>query len=92
MKHSDTFKGCDKGGEFESAETLSILNKYGAVPEYAETDVHEHNGTSERGIQALENRIRSLLFESGFPVNMWGQIVETATWIYNRCNHSAIKF
>ena len=36
---------CDKGGEFESSEVTEVLNKYGAVQEFAETDVHEHNGT-----------------------------------------------
>jgi hypothetical protein len=38
---------CDKGGEFKSREFTNVLKKYGATPEYAETDVHQHNGTSE---------------------------------------------
>ena len=81
---------CDKGGEFESNNVTEILRKYGAIQEFAETDVHEHNGTAERMIRTIEDRLRALLFESGFPTNMWGQLVDTASWIYNRTVHSGI--
>jgi hypothetical protein len=83
---------CDKGGEFESNKTREVLRKYGAITECAETDVHEHNGTLERMILTLETKLRALLFESGFPAAMWGQLVDTATWIYNRTAHSSIGF
>lgn len=83
---------CDKGGEFEAQEFLDVIKKYGAEPEFAETNVHEHNGAAERLIRTLEDRLRALLFESGFPDMMWGQLIETATYIYNRSVHSSIGF
>ena len=83
---------CDKGGEFESQKMTDILKKYGAIQQFAETEVHEHNGSAERAIRTLENKVRALLFESGFPTSMWGQIVGTATWLMNRTVHSGINF
>jgi transposase InsO family protein len=78
---------CDQGGEFESNEVSEILNKYQAVLDHAEADLHEHNGTAER---FNKTRLRALIFESGFPANMWGQLLDTATWLYNRTVHLGI--
>ena len=80
---------CDKGGEFEAKEFQNVLEKYGASPQYSEANVHEHNGTAERLIKTLDDCLRSLLLESGFHANMWGQLVDMATWIYNRTAHSS---
>ena len=83
---------CDMGGEYESGDFREVLKKYGASPQFAEAAVHEHNATSERHIRTLEDRIRALLFESGFPANMWGQTADTAAWIYNRIAHAGIGY
>jgi hypothetical protein len=91
MGQFETFR-CDKAGEFESDEFLEISRKFGAKPQYAETDIHQHNGLSERTILTIEYRLRSLLYESGFPAYLWGQLIDTATWIYNRTAHSAIDY
>lgn len=68
------------------------MTTHGSTPEYAETDIHQHNATSERHILTLEFRLRALIYESGFPTHMWGQLVDTATWIYNRIAHSGIGY
>jgi len=83
---------CDKGGEFDSGQTDEVLKKYGARKEQSETDVHEHNGSAERVIRTLEQKIRALLFESGFPAYFWEQLADTATWLYNRTPHFALDF
>jgi hypothetical protein len=44
----------------------------------------------QKVIGTLKDRTRALLYESGFPSPMWGQLVDTATWIYNRSVHSGI--
>jgi hypothetical protein len=81
---------CDKGGEFESTKLLQILHKYGIEPQYAKTAAHKHNSCSERVIRTLEEKIRALLYKSGFSQSLWGQLTDTATWLYNRIPHSAI--
>ena len=83
---------CDQAGEFSSEKFLEILQKYGAKPQYSETDISEHNSTVERVLGTIEMKLRALLFESGFPANLWGQLIETATWIYNRTAHSALDY
>jgi len=82
----------DKGGEFESQEYRDLLSNYGAEPEYAETAAHKHNGAAERVIRTIEDRLRALTFESGFRACLWGQLIDTATYIYNRLSHSSIGF
>lgn len=81
---------CDKDTVFMSREFKELLSKFGMRRQEAETDVHEHNGTSERAIQTLEERTRSLLLESGFPVNQWGTVVQAAVYLYNRTPHSSV--
>lgn len=61
---------CDQGSEFTSAECQEILRKYSVEPQYAEVNVHEHGGTCERMNRTIQERIRSLLLDSGYPSNM----------------------
>lgn len=49
-----------------------ILNKYDVRVNMAEPYCHQHNGLVERVQQTIPQRIRALLYESGFPENMWG--------------------
>lgn len=83
---------CDQGGEFDSDAVTEVLAKYGAKQQFAETDVHEHNASAERVIRTCEDKLRSLIYDSGFPSNMWGQLIDTVAYIYNRTAHSDIKF
>lgn len=83
---------CDKAGDFESNECKKVFTKYGAVHEFAETDVYEHNGSAERIIRTLECKVRALLYESGYPRTVWEQLTAAATWLYNRTPHSGIDF
>jgi len=87
-----TFFAAIKGGEYSSEELKKILKKYGATPQYAETDVHEHSGTAERAIGAFEPKLRAVTLDSGFPARMWGQLTEAVTYITNRLPHSSLNF
>ena len=64
-----------------------MLESFGAKPQYAETDIHEHNGSAEKVIWTLEIKLQAL----GFPKCFWDELVPTAVWIYNRTAHSGIQ-
>lgn len=82
----------DNGTEFNNDTVNQILDKYGIIREESEPHCHEHNGLIERLNRTLQERARALLFESGFPANLWGLAVQAACYIYNRTPHSSIDF
>lgn len=83
---------CDNGTDFVSTEMEEISTRFSIVHEPAEPYTHEHNGTVERLNRTLEERTRALILESGFPANLWGTLIHTACWLYNRTPHSSIEF
>lgn len=83
---------CDQGLEFNSDETKVVLDEYGLGYEFSEAYCHQHNGLIERVNRTIEERTRALLFESGFPLGMWGHAVQAACFIYNRTPHSAVGY
>ncbi len=78
----------DAGTEFTNAKVRKILKEMGIRLELTETDIHEHNGTAEQFNRTHQNKIRSLLFDAGFPNTFWGWASDTATYLYNRVPHT----
>ncbi len=66
-----------------------MLDKMGIRLELAETDTHEHNGTSERYNRTHQDKIRALLFDAGYPSTFWGWASDAVTYLYNTVPHSA---
>lgn len=83
---------CDNGTEFLNTAMQVVLDEFGISAEPAEPYTHEHNGTVERLNRTLEERTRALLLESGFPQQLWGQVIQSAVWLYNRTPHSSLEF
>ena len=70
----------------------TIIRKYDIQYDNSEPYDHEHNGTAERLNRTIEDRIRALLFTSGFPSSFWGFAAHSAVYLYNRTPHSALNF
>ncbi len=79
----------DAATEFVNAKLKRILKEFGIEEELAEAGAHQHNGTAERYNRTHQNRMRALLFDSGYPKTFWGWASDAATYLYNRTPHKA---
>ncbi len=81
----------DQGKEFVNIIVKRLLQSYGMVHQTTEPFVSQHNGIVERVNRTIEERIRSLLTDSGFPLNFWNIAADASEYAYNRTPHSAIE-
>lgn len=82
----------DNGTEFINSEIETILKKFGMQSRLSEPYEHEHNGLIERVNRTVEERVRALLFNSGFPSSYWGLAAQCASYLYNRTPHATLGF
>ncbi len=79
----------DAGTEFTNTKVKRLLKDWGITLELVETEVHQHNGTAERFNGTHQDKIRALLFDSGFSNTIWGWASDATMYIYNWLLHSA---
>lgn len=83
---------CDAGTEYTSSNTQNVFQQFNIELQTSEPFAHQHNGTIERLNRTLEEKIRALLYTSGFPNSFWGLAAQCATYLYNRTPHAALEF
>ncbi len=81
----------DQGKEFTNVIVKRLVQEYGMVHQITEPFVSQHNGLVERVNRTIEERTRSLLTDSGFPLTFWNIAADAAEYVYNRTPHSAIE-
>ncbi|KAJ0519517.1 putative RNA-directed DNA polymerase [Helianthus annuus] len=80
----------DNGTEFVNSKMESFCKSKGILQQTTCAYTPQQNGVVERKHRHLLNLSRSLLFQSGVPLNFWADCVLTAVYIINRLPSSVL--
>jgi predicted RNA-binding protein with RPS1 domain len=81
----------DNGTEYKTEQIKDLLKKEKIYLNPVPTYTPNLNGVAERLNLDLQQRIRSLLFDSGFPQEMWAYALQFAVDLYNRTPKKALN-
>lgn len=82
---------CDNGGEYTNNEFKNYCKSRGIVMEYVPANSPELNGLSERLNRTFQDKIRSMLLDSGMSSEFWGDVIMVATYLTNRSATEALN-
>ncbi|CAH9141419.1 unnamed protein product [Cuscuta epithymum] len=74
----------DNGVEFKTNSLLDYYGRTGILLETSCTDTPQQNGVVERKHRHILEIARALRFQSGLPIDFWGECILTAVYIINR--------
>ncbi len=74
----------DNGGEFAGYRTIELLEEFGTKWEPTAPYNPSQNGVAERCFRTLFERARAILAESKLPPTLWGEAINTVTYLKNR--------
>ncbi|CAH9090143.1 unnamed protein product [Cuscuta epithymum] len=74
----------DNGVEFQTNNLIDYYGRTGILLETSCTDTPQQNGVVERKHRHILEIARALRFQSGLPIDFWGECILTAVYIINR--------
>jgi hypothetical protein len=80
----------DNGGEFVSGQFTKALQDAGIERQLASPYAHQQNGKAEHAIRTLQGRALAMLETSGSPLNLWGEAILTAVYLWNRTESNSL--
>lgn len=81
----------DNGGEFINEGLGTYLRQKGIIHERTAPYSPAQNGVAERMNRTLVEAARTLLSEAQLPLPFWGEAVNTAAYVRNRCCNRTIR-
>ncbi|KMQ87616.1 retrovirus-related pol polyprotein from transposon tnt 1-94 [Lasius niger] len=81
----------DNGKEYVNSKFDAFLRKNEIKRRLTVTLTPEQNGVAERKNQTLVEMARCLMIQSGLPLSFWGEAINTANYIRNRCPTSSLN-
>ncbi len=87
-----TFLRLDNGREYMTEAMKRIIEKEQIKLENTPADTPSLNGAAERLNRDIQEKIRALIFSSGFPKQLWAYALQYAIQVYNKTPKSRINF
>ncbi|KAK2370871.1 putative mitochondrial protein [Trifolium repens] len=81
----------DGGGEYNSNDFKLFCEEKGIIHEVTAPYTPQHNGLAERRNRTLLNMARCMLKSKELPKKLWGEAVNTAAYVLNRCPTKRLK-
>ncbi|KAM1079184.1 hypothetical protein ACFX2B_013776 [Malus domestica] len=81
----------DRGGEYTSLEFNAFCEEMGLERQLTVAYTPQQNGTAERKNRTIVEMARSMLHEKKIPYSFWGEAVNTAVYLLNRCPTKALE-
>ena len=75
----------DRGSEYLNATVRAFLADKGIVHEAVPPYTPQQNGKAERLNRTLVECARTMLADTGLPGSMWGELINAACYLRNRC-------
>ncbi|GJS09947.1 integrase, catalytic region, zinc finger, CCHC-type containing protein [Tanacetum coccineum] len=91
FKCSITNVRSDNGTEFVNSKMNDLFNSLGIIHETSCAYSPQQNGVTERKYKHLLNVARSLLFQSGIPLNMWIKCILTVAYLIHMLPSSVLN-
>lgn len=82
----------NNGTKFLNNNCQMSFNDLGIIHKKSCTYTPKQNGVVERRPRTILQMAKSLLFQSGTPIDFWGEAVLHATYILNRLPYATIKW
>ncbi|KAK2417383.1 putative mitochondrial protein [Trifolium repens] len=81
----------DGGGEYNSNAFKEYCLEKGIIHEVTAPYTPQHNGLAQRRNRTLLNMARCMLKGKDLPKSLWGEAVNTAAYVLNRCPTKKLK-
>ncbi|KAG5867731.1 hypothetical protein JTB14_010141 [Gonioctena quinquepunctata] len=74
----------DNGTEYVNHSFKDHFKKEGIIHETSASYTPEQNGKAERDLRSIVESARSMLTQSGLPINLWAEATNMAVYLLNR--------
>ena len=85
------FRSDNGTGEYDNRLFQKTLTDYGIIFEPSPAYTPNMNGVSERMIQALNTRARSMMIDGNIRITFWAEMISTATYLQKRTPTAALE-
>lgn len=81
----------DNAKEYVSKEFSEYLKSHGIKRQLSVEYTPQQNGVADRANRTLVEMARCMLLQSGLPKSLWGEAINTASFVRNRCPTRALN-
>jgi len=92
MRYEIKLFRCDNGrGEYDNKTFRYVLAARATTHEPCPPYAHHKNGVAERMICTITEKARVMMINSQAPIQVWGEVVNTAVYLHHRSPNEGLK-